>query len=836
MRMRILLVTVIYYILGILARDSASIIPLVIGGLLMPAVLKGWHPRRIRYILIILYAAAAAFGTLRCAQVLEQQQNAISKMSDSDRITVRGIITQKTQRADQISYIVRTSEGNLLIYPKEYTTSYDENNRLLLSVPLDAEVLISGTAEVFESAPNEGNFDMNAYYRSMHIWYRMKQAEIKVVQYPKTGVREALWQLSQRLADIYDANLPGEESGLVSAITLGDKTGLDSEVKRLFQLSGLGHVLAVSGTHITVLSYLIIALLKKLHASRKTQAICGSIICIIYCIMTGMTVSGRRAAIMFVIAMIASASGEAYDSLTAIAVAAFVILLRTPLQLFHFGFRLSFIAAAGVVVIANPMSEQCRNLLKERWNRHHPKEMSRGDHWREKGVDKIILSLVFALAIQLVTLPLVADSYYEIPVYVVLLNTILLPLLPAILVLGLTGGMVGILLLISPYIPLITGLLLFLQKALFYICHCILYVYEFLAAKSLSLPACRWITGKPLAVVIIIYYVFLWAVTHQENIQKQIPGIPRRGLQIGFIVSFLAVLCFPLPHVREITMLDVGQGDGLYFCGGDGRNYMIDGGSTSVDGVGQYRILPFLKSKGIRKIDTWFISHTDLDHCNGLLEALEDHYPIGQIVFSATMEECYREEQDKKTADSSTSYFVNTYSSSGIYEQITALAGEQNISIKVMKKGDVVGTDSMNFTCIYPQSHKTFSGVNENSLVLAARSKDVFMLLGGDIGEDQEKLIAEDTDIGNAEWMILKADHHGSNYSNSAEILEMKDWNQVWISAGKNNRYHHPGKDAVARIKDENIPYICTIYTGQISLKYKNGTWKEYVMKGSTFP
>ena len=81
---------------------------------------------------------------------------------------------------------------------------------------------------------------------------------------------------------------------------------------------------------------------------------------------------------------------------------------------------------------------------------------------------------------------------------------------------------------------------------------------------------------------------------------------------------FLLFLLFPQKKSFEIDFLDVGQGDGIYLCTGGGTSMFIDGGSTDVKQVGKYRILPFLKAKGVSEISYWFVSHTDTDHVSGL--------------------------------------------------------------------------------------------------------------------------------------------------------------------------------------------------------------------------
>ena len=107
------------------------------------------------------------------------------------------------------------------------------------------------------------------------------------------------------------------------------------------------------------------------------------------------------------------------------------------------------------------------------------------------------------------------------------------------------------------------------------------------------------------------------------------------------VLLFLLPICILLPAPAqsswEADLLDVGQGDGIYLALGDGTSAFIDGGSSDVSKVGTYRILPFLKYRGIRQIDYWFVSHCDADHINGLSEAVQEGYPIRNLVVSKYM-------------------------------------------------------------------------------------------------------------------------------------------------------------------------------------------------------
>ena len=221
------------------------------------------------------------------------------------------------------------------------------------------------------------------------------------------------------------------------------------------------------------------------------------------------------------------------------------------------------------------------------------------------------------------TLPLVCSFYYEIPVYAVWINLILLPFMGVVLGCGLIGGILG------TAVPRLAHLILGLPDLL-------LLFYEKVCGAFLALPCAQWITGSPGRARLIVYYgllaVLLFSAGKRTEGQKS-TGMRKRLCLGGGMVLLVGILLFPHKKQMEIDVLDVGQGDGIYLCTSDGISMFFDGGSSSVSGVGTYRILPFLKAKGVRRIDYWFVSHTDADHINGLEEILQLDYPIGTVVF-----------------------------------------------------------------------------------------------------------------------------------------------------------------------------------------------------------
>ena len=125
-----------------------------------------------------------------------------------------------------------------------------------------------------------------------------------------------------------------------------------------------------------------------------------------------------------------------------------------------------------------------------------------------------------------------------------------------------------------------------------------------------------------------------------------------------------------------VTVLDVGQGDGMYLHTKEGTNFFFDGGSTDVSKVGTYRMLPFLKAKGVKKIDYWIVSHTDADHISGLKEILQAEYEINHIVFSK--------------------YVLNDEA----YQELLALAQTYGTEILKMDCGDTLTDGEAGLRCI----------------------------------------------------------------------------------------------------------------------------------------
>ena len=253
----------------------------------------------------------------------------------------------------------------------------------------------------------------------------------------------------------------------------------------------------------------------------------------------------------------------------------------------------------------------------------------------------------------------------------------------------------------------------------------------------------------------------------------------------------------------EITMMDVGQGDGILIESETGKNYYIDGGSTTVKEVGKYRIVPCLKSKGISSIDYLILTHMDQDHISGATEMLEKCKEPGNVKIKNLL-------------------MPDTACKDEAYENMLKLAKKQNVSVMYLKKGDKLIDGMLSMNCLHPVSGFETEDRNDYSTVLLLNYKNFDMLFTGDVSNEGEQAVIDNPDL--AQCDVLKAAHHGSKYTNSEDLLSIVKPAYTVISAAKDNDYGHPHKEVLERLDTCGSEHFCTIDYGAIKIKSNGET------------
>lgn len=672
-------------------------------------------------------------------------------LTERQTVTCQGKIYQKEVKNNQT--VISLKE----CYFQINSTTYSCNHILVyfdsFEYPIGKTIIVEGMLIPFSEARNEGNFDEYSYYHSQKFDFKVTEAKVCGVYGNENLYAEKLYEWKEKWKEVYQSCMT-RNAGVLTGMVLGDKSILDGESKQMYQKSGLGHLLCVSGLHLSVVGMTLYRFLRKRGKSYLLSGIlCGGLV-FSFAVMSGFGVSAKRAVFMFCLMLFGKWIGRTYDSITALSLAGFLLLMDNPFFITNTGCLFSFCAVLGVVVVGD-------SLLKAVEPKH-----------------KITENILVSLGIQLMTLPLVCSFYYEIPVYSVLINLLLLPFMGCVLFFGIAGAAAGT-------VNLTFGrVILFLPEM-------ILNGYEKVCSFFLKFPKSSWITGSISRERLMLYYivVVLFVVILQK--WKAKPAI--------FLETLISVtlLLYPKPKRMEIDILDVGQGDGIYLCSEEGISMFIDGGSSDVKGVGTYRILPFLKEKGVGEISYWFVTHTDTDHISGMLEVMESGYRIDNIVLA---EQIYQDEA---------------------YEELAEQIKENQINIIFFNQGEKLQMKESSMLCLFPGADYPVMEANARSLVLLYETSGFRGIFTGDISSQEEEWILEHVNL--PEVSLYKAAHHGSKYSNSEEFLEQLSPEISVISCGENNSYGHPGEEAVKHMEENSGDIEMTMEGGQIKIWKENG-------------
>lgn len=688
---------------------------------------------------------------------------------------------------------------------------------------------------------NEGMFDFGLYYRSLGVSGRMGGKQLTVtggsvqpyagwIQKIKTGLKGILQKIC----------VPGD-AGLYQAILLGEKSELDQTLMQLFQDNGISHIMAVSGLHLSIIGMGFYELLKRIGLSRTPGACASTILVISYGILTGASGSALRAVIMLLLRFLAELSGRDYDMLSAVGVAAMLLLWRSPYLLVTSGFQLSFMAVISL------------SLASELWR---PKQ-------------SLISSLYSSAALQLGTLPVVLFHFFQFPLYGILLNLVVIPLMTYVVYSGLAGIGAYLLLTCLHGAPSAGG---WITDLLLGGGHYILQFYIWISGRVSRLPYARLVLGRPKQMQIFLYYLLLAAVYIALNVWKRREGRVwweqlrlwlwrntwsrricclledlerwgragarerkstgrlqvseiRRSFAKGLVVVFAVGigLIFPIwvliPSSQsglEVTFLDVGQGDGIVIRQ-DGYVVTMDMGSSSNKKLGENVIEPYLKSQGIGRIDAAMISHSDADHTSGLLYLLEevDSIVVQRLILPGPARGDTR------------------------YDSLRQAAEMSGTQVLYMGAGDMLKWGETSMVCYYPPGDAgEIEDPNQHSTAVHLNYGSFDLLLTGDMDAacEEQMLACVEGDSGREadglrELEVLKVGHHGSKTSTSEALLHYMRPRYGVLSYGKGNSYGHPSTEVTERLETYGVTQMRTGESGQLRVTTDGSEmeWESYI-------
>ena len=607
---------------------------------------------------------------------------------------------------------------------------------------------------------NPGGFDYEKWLFTQRIiatGYVRDGKKIYTVQNKKLKDSEGLKTIDywrQAIHSFIQERVDTQSSAAVlSALLVAVRDELDERQWNLLQATGTSHLIAISGLHIAVVAsfaFFPIMLLWRLFPGlnealpvRIAGAIVGTLFAICYAMLAGFTLPTQRALLMVIIGMWGLISKRNYDATTILSFALILVLMWDPLAAMTISFWLSFLAVFLILYFIKRQKEKPRWMV-------------------------IKLQIFLSLAMLPLTLLFFGSASLTSP----LANLIAIPWVSLVIV---PVSLVALLMMpVSTFIA--TQLLSFSA-----------FMIDILF-KSLAL-----ISGSALSMVSFTEVPdFLLIVAFLGLLVLILPkGFPGRWLGILLV---LPILFHPKEKLKEneftYTLLDVGQGYASVLST-QNHTLIYDTGVKVSDtfDMGKLVLSPYLKSKGIKKIDTMMISHEDIDHRGGA-NYLYDNFDIDQIISS-----------DKS-----------------LFADSTACLADQKWQ-----------WDGVNFEVFSPFAG--FSGNDNNrSCVLKVWNQHHSLLLTGDIQKYAERALLK-SHAKQLKSEVISVPHHGSKTSSSEEFLSQVSPQIGLISAGYRSRFGHPKPSIVKRYEDAGIELLDTVNHGAISLHFhadKKAIGREY--------
>jgi competence protein ComEC len=593
---------------------------------------------------------------------------------------------------------------------------------------------------------------------------------------------------------------------------LGDTTELDSsEAGRDFRVTGLSHLVAVSGSHLVVIALLISWLIRRLGLRRSVEVAIITVLLVSYVFLTGLQPSAIRACVMTFIASMAAFAGRRGHIPSALAAAAVGMLLLYPPAAFSVGFWLSVFAVFGLTIFCPlitryfscllPSAEELPAAGERRWFR-----VLRGV--RRSLIDPFSLTVTAQMA----TLPITAPLFATVSLVSPLANLLVTPFITLLVGAGIAA--LCLMPLLGPLGPFLLGCLCAIAD-----------LSILLAAWCARLPCACLAISLDLTVAIVCALLIAAALYHlwpQPSRRRCLVCIA--SFALGGLLFFASTF---LPVSPQVVMFDVGQGDAILIR--EGRsNILIDTGPSDS------ALLRSLARQRVSRLNAVIITHLDEDHC-GALDALSGTIAVDHVFFAAGLPEARPGDDSMRVAR----MLLKGNEPEELARGDTLTLGTRVELVMLWPDREVTQGGNEESVCLGLNYDSDDDGMAEFRMLLTgdAESPQLAGLLAkgvpakGAVGTVNTVAAtnaaaatgtahAAETDV---RFDILKIGHHGSSGAVTSSQLEHMGCRLALISVGKNNRYGHPTLETLSVLEQAGVAVYRTDFNGEIALRFEAG-------------
>ena len=654
---------------------------------------------------------------------------------EMDKVTVQSSIRATDfSRETDYGYAV---DGEIEINGQSYDVCVylDEQDEPLSLQPGD---MISGDFR-FKVTTN-GDLGDSTYHQGKGTFLiAYQRGDIMIAEGTPRAVMDLPAFLRERILTLLEEVFPADTAGFAKALLLGDSSDLVYEVDTSFKVSGIRHIIAVSGLHVSMLFSVVYFLSGK---RRMMTALLGIPVLVLFAAVAGFTPSITRACIMQGLMLLALLLDREYDPPTALSFAALVMLLFNPLTVTSVSFQLSVGCMTGIFLFAERirtwiLSDKCLGEAKGKSLK------SKLKRWLASGVSVTLGAMV-------VTTPLCAFYFGTVSLVGVLTNLLTLWIVTYIFC-----GIIAVCVLRVVWMSAAGILARVISWGIRYV----LLVAQTLAALPMSA-----VYIKSIYIVFWLLFCYLLLAVFLF-LKKKHPAVLAGCVVLSLCASVLVSWSEPLRDDYRVTVLDVGQGQCILLQS-DGRTYLVDCGGKGAEQTAD-EAAETLLSQGISMLDGVVVTHFDGDHSEGIPNLLS-RIDANVVLLPAT-------EDESGTAD----------------------------RIKEVTDGSVFSVDEtmeLRFSDVSIRVMPAYSGNsdNESSLCVLFQTENCAILITGDRNGFGERMLLRNEDIPDLDVLIVG--HHGSKYSTCEELLLATRPEIAIISVGENNPYGHPAQETLDRL------------------------------------
>ena len=484
-----------------------------------------------------------------------------------DETSIIGIIKQINLEDNKISLVIDSEEKVLV--------NYYLNNKKIPNLKRGYLIKVEGVLKKPNKNTNFNLFNYRNYLLSQKIYWIFQADSYEIIDTEVNIYYQFKNALYKRIENI------NQSKTYIKTLVLGDNN-IDDEIMESYRFNGISHLLAVSGMHVTLISLLILAILKIFSKNDKFNYLIVIFIIVIYMFLTDLKPPIIRAGLLFILLTFNKIFKFKIKTLTYLCLIFAFLLLINPYYIYDLGFKFSFVVTFYLILFKDLYIKQ----------------------------NYFFKTLIVSWIAFLVSIPIMINNFFEVNLLTPLLNVIFVPLVSVII------------------FPLALFTILF--PSLDNILYFLIIILEKLSLFCFKIDYFSLVLGKVSYLILIFYYLIITLYLFNYHTKKYL-----------IILIVTIILHSKLSYFNfnyELTFLDVGQGDSLLVkLPHDQLNVLIDTGGVVSDNnslfIAKNTIIPYLKSLGIKRIDYLILTHGDYDHI-GEASYLIQNFKVENVIFN----------------------------------------------------------------------------------------------------------------------------------------------------------------------------------------------------------